>query len=79
MPIYEYRCAHCGSHAEVLVPLASSTAYCPTCGNQLTDKLVSAPNLLRRTASERAAGRTCCGREERCETPPCSAGGGCRR
>jgi putative FmdB family regulatory protein len=79
MPIYEYQCAHCGSHAEVLVPLAPSTPYCPTCGKPLTEKLVSAPNFLRRTGSERAAGRTCCGREERCETPPCSAGGGCRR
>ena len=79
MPIYEYRCAHCGARAEVLVALGSSASYCPTCGERLTEKLVSAPNLLRRTGSERAPGGTCCGREERCDTPPCSAGGSCRR
>jgi ubiquinone/menaquinone biosynthesis C-methylase UbiE len=29
--------------------------------------------------TQRVPGHTCCGREERCETPPCSDGGTCRR
>ena len=41
------------------------------------DKLISAPVMLSgRTA--RPAGRTYCGREERCDAPPCSEGGECR-
>ena len=27
----------------------------------------------------RAPGTTCCGKEERCDTPPCDSGGVCRK
>jgi len=78
MPIYEYRCATCGERVEVLVRSQTATPSCPRCGSPLTDRLFSAPHVLN-SESRRPAGHTCCGREERCDTPPCSGGGSCRR
>jgi putative FmdB family regulatory protein len=78
MPIYEYRCAACGAHVEVLIRSSTTTPVCPECGSLLTDKLFSAPHVLS-SQFRRPAGHTCCGREERCDTPPCSSGGTCRR
>jgi putative FmdB family regulatory protein len=78
MPIYEYRCATCGGRVEVLIRSAGTVPVCPECGNALTDKLFSVPYVLS-SESRRPAGHTCCGQEERCDTPPCSSGGTCRR
>jgi len=78
MPIYEYRCKNCGERVEILVRSESNgSPICPNCGSALLEKLLSAPHVM--TGQRRPAGRTCCGREERCETPPCSEGGACRR
>ena len=77
MPIYEYNCRDCDATFEALVRSGEPVA-CPHCGSASLNKLLSAPVVLSgRTA--RPAGRTCCGREERCDTPPCSAGGVCGR
>jgi len=78
MPIYEYRCANCGGRVEVLVRSRTATPSCPTCGSPLTEKLFSASHVLS-SESPRQPGHTCCGREERCDTPPCSGGGPCHR
>jgi putative FmdB family regulatory protein len=76
MPIYEYRCCGCEETFEALVRGDDAVA-CPHCGSSSLDRLVSGPFVSSgRTA--RPAGRTCCGREERCDTPPCSDGGECR-
>jgi len=78
MPIHEYRCQICGEQVELLVRSGMSVPpACPNCGNSLLEKLLSAPHVM--TGKRRPAGRTCCGREERCETPPCSEGMMCRR
>jgi putative FmdB family regulatory protein len=77
VPIYEYHCANCGGRVEVLVRSASATPVCPECGKELTDKLFSTPHILSH-ASQRQPGHTCCGREERCDAPPCSSGNPCR-
>lgn len=77
MPIYEYRCDDCGATFEALVR-GRGAVTCPACGSGSLKKLLSAPTILSgRTA--RATGRTCCGRDERCDAPPCSDGGACRR
>jgi putative FmdB family regulatory protein len=77
MPLYEYRCLDCEAEFEALVRGAAG-ASCPRCGGTSLEKLLSAPITLKgRTSGE--AGRTCCGREERCDAPPCSQGGECRR
>ncbi len=77
MPIYEYSCRDCGKTFEVLVR-GSDAVTCPRCGSSLLDKLISAPFVSSGQAA-RQAGRTCCGREERCDAPPCSEGSACRR
>jgi putative FmdB family regulatory protein len=76
MPIYEYRCQDCGGAFEMLVR-AGVPVSCPHCGSPFADKLLSTPAVLSgRTA--RSSGHTCCGRTERCDAPPCSAGDTCR-
>ena len=79
MPIYEYKCQECGEVSEFLVANFSDsrTLNCPGCGSQNLERLITAPSLLKGRAN--ALGTTCCGREERCETPPCSTGGQCQK
>jgi len=79
VPIYDFRCQECGEVSEFLVPSysANSTLACPSCGSQNLERLISAPSLLKDRRN--TAGATCCGREERCETSPCSTEEGCRR
>lgn len=77
MPIYEYHCRGCEATFEALVR-AGTVVACPHCGGAALDKLVSAP-FVPSGQTVRQAGRTCCGQEERCASPPCSEGDGCRR
>jgi len=79
MPIYDFRCQECGKVSEFLLASFSDsrTLACSGCGSQNLERLITAPGLLRDKAN--APGTTCCGREERCETPPCSTGEQCRR
>jgi putative FmdB family regulatory protein len=78
MPIYEYRCLECGRISEIFLrSLNSQNVQCPICGSYKLDKLLSASYALRTEAS--TPGTTCCGRTERCETPPCSSDDTCRR
>jgi putative FmdB family regulatory protein len=75
MPIYEYRCRDCGTIFETLV--RGEVTKCVRCGSISLDKLLSVPAVLS-AATARPAGHTCCGRDERCDAPPCSTGGPCR-
>jgi putative FmdB family regulatory protein len=78
MPIYDYRCRHCGETHEMFVQGAENApARCPSCGADSMEKLLSSFNVM--GAGARVGGTTCCGREERCEAPPCSSDGGCHR
>ena len=78
MPIYEYRCKNCGKQVEILVRSGmNDSPACPDCGSTLLERLLSVPYVM--TGESRPAGRTCCGQEERCETPPCSGDRICRR
>ena len=76
MPIYDFRCQDCGEVSEFLVANFSDSKTLG-CGSRNMERLISAPSLLRDRTN--APGSTCCGREERCETPPCSTGERCRR
>ncbi|MBN1833846.1 MAG: zinc ribbon domain-containing protein [Deltaproteobacteria bacterium] len=79
MPIYEYRCEACGAVSEYLVGLGDEERIrCKVCGSSIMNRILSASSFT--LQSDRTMpGRTCCGREERCETPPCHDGGACRR
>jgi len=79
MPIYEYRCAVCGATSEYLIDVGKDEVIsCKECGSTETEKILSVASFMT-GEPQRTPGRTCCGREERCETPPCSDGGTCRR
>lgn len=79
MPIYEYRCEQCGNLSEYLVGIGNDEPIrCKHCGSAHMSRILSAASFTL-PSSPRALGRTCCGREERCERPPCSEGGACRR
>jgi putative FmdB family regulatory protein len=82
MPIYEYLCTDCGKVSEFLVGVGQGDAKisCRHCGSlQLKQKLSVGSFSMRGARTGSQAGKTCCGKEERCDTPPCSTGGGCRR
>lgn len=79
MPIYEYRCEACGAVSEYLVGMRDDEPIrCRQCGGSELKRILSSSSFTLRSPG-RAPGRTCCGRKERCETPPCSDGGNCRR
>lgn len=80
MPIYEYRCNQCSKVSEILVGVGSDNEVitCKHCGSSDLEKILSASSFTF-SDSSRAAGATCCGREERCDTPPCTTEGICRR
>ncbi|RLC70424.1 MAG: zinc ribbon domain-containing protein [Chloroflexi bacterium] len=77
MPIYSYRCQNCGETVEVLLRSSEDRPRCPNCGSESLEKLISASYTIRMGAP--TSGLTCCGRTERCDTPPCSTDGTCRR
>jgi putative FmdB family regulatory protein len=78
MPIYEYRCNACGATCEYLIGMGKEESIsCKKCGSTDVERILSVASFMS-GISERAPGRTCCGREERCETPPCSERGTCR-
>ena len=46
MPIYEYRCEHCGHQFDVLQKISEDPLTdCPACAQPALKKLVSAPNF----------------------------------
>jgi putative FmdB family regulatory protein len=78
MPIYDYKCRECGRVSEILVRNTDGQdVRCPACGGASMDRLISSSCLVKK--SPQAPGTTCCGREERCDKPPCSTGEGCHR
>lgn len=79
MPIYEYKCKLCGSVNEFLIGVGEDEKLvCKKCGCTDLEKLISVSHVSPGGLIDRQKGLTCCGKEERCETPPCSQGT-CRR
>jgi putative FmdB family regulatory protein len=77
MPIYEYRCRECDTRFDALVR-GEGIVTCPHCGSSSLNRLFSIPFVLSGQTSQ-PAGQTCCGRDERCDAPPCSEGNECWR
>ena len=78
MPIYEYSCENCGKITEILVNKEKDDTVCKYCGSVRLKKLISVPGAIIMGNPE-SKGTTCCGRDERCDTPPCSDNGICKR
>jgi len=78
MPVYDYKCQVCGEISEILIRSGRNDfVKCPVCGSSKMDRLLSSSYLVK--MESRDPGNTCCGRKERCESPPCSFGGNCGR
>ena len=79
MPIYEHKCNKCGGVQEVLYTSKRDieSVKCPNCGSGDLTRLISGFSVSIGGKSNK--GLTCCGREERCSTPPCGTGETCRR
>lgn len=78
MPIYDYACIDCANKFEYSHQINEvCQPVCPSCGSKEVSKLVSIPGLIKTDAKQRG-GHTCCGREDRCEKPPCSTDGHCK-
>ncbi|MBN2106795.1 MAG: zinc ribbon domain-containing protein [Deltaproteobacteria bacterium] len=75
MPIYEYQCASCGETTEIITTGGATKAavVCASCGGENLEKKVSAAALPKMSA--RPAGKTCCGRDEKCDGGPSCCGG----
>jgi len=82
MPIYEYQCDRCGVVFEFIeaVTEAGTARSCSACGSGGTTRMLSRDVQARGQGiiADRG-GSTCCGREERCDGPPCGDRDGCRR
>ncbi|HDJ23087.1 MAG: hypothetical protein B5M54_07575 [Candidatus Aminicenantes bacterium 4484_214] len=80
MPIYEYKCQDCGHITEIFVRSVHEKVeiLCSHCNSNNLKKIFSTPAAVS-VANYSSSGRTCCGRTERCSTPPCSTTGSCRR
>ncbi|MEW6685937.1 MAG: zinc ribbon domain-containing protein [Candidatus Edwardsbacteria bacterium] len=80
MPIYEYQCQNCRKVVEVLQKgfTQNEPLVCPDCGSTEMKRMISSPGVIVMGGST-PKGTTCCGREERCSTPPCSDDGVCGR
>ena len=77
MPIYDFKFKECGKVSEIFLRGNSQMARCPACGSNNMEKLISASYMIKMDSP--SPGTTCCGRNERCETPPCSTEGVCHR
>jgi putative FmdB family regulatory protein len=75
MPIYEYQCEACGQITEIisLGSAAQEPPVCAQCGGAKLDKKMSAAALPKMPG--RPAGKTCCGRDEKCGGGPSCCGG----
>jgi putative FmdB family regulatory protein len=81
MPIYEYRCAQCGAVTELIESIFQNgePRNCNVCGSTKTERMLSRGVQARgQGIIAGRGGHTCCGREDRCDRPPCGDGG-CKR
>jgi putative FmdB family regulatory protein len=82
---YEYECRSCGHRFEHRQAITEApVAACPVCGSHAGRLLSAGAGILVKGSGQRSGrhagggcslegeGTTCCGRQERCDKPPCS-------
>ncbi len=77
MPLYEYQCKKCGTTSEFLVGVGQEQTEikCRKCGSTELEKIFSKTVIAKNSnIIGNQHGKTCCGRDERCDKPPCSNG-----
>lgn len=84
MPTYEYECASCGLRFEERQDITEAPlTHCPECQGVVRRLITGGSGFLLRAGDAHTHGRfsegcslertgmTCCGRDERCDKPPC--------
>jgi putative FmdB family regulatory protein len=83
MPTYEYECEACGFRFERFQSMLDEPVReCPECNGSVNRLIGKGTGVIVKgnsAFSSRDRGRTCCGREERCEKPPCTDDQSCKR
>jgi putative FmdB family regulatory protein len=87
MPTYEYICDSCGYRFEQFQKMSDKPIKkCPNCGKPVKRLIGKGMGVIFKGTGfystdykNRSSGKTCCGRTERCEKPPCSDDGTCKR
>jgi putative FmdB family regulatory protein len=84
MPTYEYQCEHCGYKFEKFQKMSDKALKeCPKCGKEIRRLIGEGMGVIFKGKADYKdnsfSGETCCGRTERCDTPPCSEDGVCKR
>jgi len=77
MPTYEYLCESCGYKFEKIQNMNEERLKkCPKCGKEVKRLIgIGMGVILKGSGST----KTCCGRTEKCDKPPCSNTGECQR
>jgi len=75
MPTYPYACARCGEFELEQAISAPAVERCPSCGGPVERLIAGGSGFIMRGGGDPRGGceRTtpCCGRETRCDKPPC--------
>ena len=88
MPTYEYQCKDCGYKFEKFQKMSDEPIKkCPKCSGSLKRLIGAGMGIIFKGSGFYAtdygkampSGGTCCGKTERCEKPPCSDDGVCKR
>ena len=87
MPTYEYSCEACGLQFEKFQQMNDEPlTKCPECGGSVKRHIGKGTGIIFKGSGfhstdygNRKPGKTCCGRSERCDTPPCGESGSCKR
>lgn len=84
MPVYDYHCKDCNNKFEIIVLSSNTDLSCPSCKSSNTEKTISSSYIVTKYSHTKETPppsdhSPCCGRAERCEKPPCSGGGQCRK
>ena len=79
MPTYEYECTACGVRFESFQKMSDPPLKkCPECGAEVRRLVTGGAGFIMKGQSDftsRRPGKTCCGRTERCDSPPCNDSG----
>ena len=88
MPTYEYVCKKCGYKFEELQKMSDKPIkQCPKCRGGVRRLFSTGVGVIFKGAGFYAtdykksapSGKTCCGRTQTCDKPPCSDDGVCKR
>ena len=88
MPTYEYLCEACGYKFEKFQNMSDTPIKkCPQCGKDVKRLIGKGMGVIFKGKgfyqteykNSDVGEKTCCGRTQRCDSPPCSDDGVCKR